>query len=45
LAGITFENEKGLAGEQSVFADFFSSKQGLFCPWQHPFSPVAWSFR
>jgi hypothetical protein len=31
--------EKGLADEQSVFADFFCSWRHLFCSWRHPFSP------
>jgi hypothetical protein len=32
-------NEKGLADEQSSFADFFCSWRRLFCSWRHPFSP------
>jgi hypothetical protein len=32
-------NEKGLADEQSSFADFFGSWRCLFCSWRHPFSP------
>jgi hypothetical protein len=30
--------EKGLADDQSVFADFFCSWRRLFCFWRHPFS-------
>jgi hypothetical protein len=32
-------NEKGLADEQSSFADFFCSWRRLVCSWRHPFSP------